>query len=213
MPLVISEYVALWGATPFAHAAETPWQATSAAQQLIIEAIARLPGDYQKLAEVAVHETAEVEENAQINGPAIIGPHCFVSGRALLRGGVFLDEGCVIGPGVEIKSSFMFRGAKVTHLSFVGDSILGAEVNVEGGAMIANRRNEFDDKRIVIAFEGGEIDTGVEKFGALIGDGCRIGANAVIAPGALVKPGSRVPRLGLVDLWPGAASGRGTRTR
>lgn len=82
----------------------------------------------------------------------------------------------------------------------MGDSVLGADVNVEAGAMIANYRNERADKRIRIRTEGGEIDTGVEKFGALIGDHARIGANAVIAPGALIPRGAIVPRLGLVDM-------------
>lgn len=93
----------------------------------------------------------------------------------------------------------MLIGSKIAHLSFVGDSIIGAGANIEAGAVIANYRNERDDKRIRIAFEGGVIDTGVEKFGALVGDGARIGANAVIAPGALIRPSAVVPRSALID--------------
>jgi bifunctional N-acetylglucosamine-1-phosphate-uridyltransferase/glucosamine-1-phosphate-acetyltransferase GlmU-like protein len=96
----------------------------------------------------------------------------------------------------------MFRASKIAHLSFVGDSIIGAGVNIEAGAIVANYRNEMDDKLIRIAWRGSIIDTGVEKFGALIGDDARIGANAVIAPGALIEPGFRLARLGKVDQHP-----------
>jgi NDP-sugar pyrophosphorylase family protein len=148
---------------------------------------------------VGVHRTATVEAGAVIKPPAIIGPNCFVASTAYLRGGVFLDEGCIVGPACELKSTFMLAGSKIAHLSFVGDSIIGAGANIEAGAIIANYRNERVDKRIRIAFDGEVIDTGVEKFGALVGDGAKIGANAVIAPGALIRPGAVVPRLALVD--------------
>jgi len=127
-----------------------------------------------------------------------------VASNAYLRGGVFLDDECIVGPGCELKSTFMFRGSKLAHLSFVGDSIIGSGVNIEAGAIVANYRNEMDDKRILILREGKIIDTGVEKFGALIGDDARIGANAVIAPGALIEPGFRLARLEKVDQHPRA---------
>ncbi|MFN0022908.1 MAG: transferase, partial [Parvularculaceae bacterium] len=107
-----------------------------------------------------------------------------------------------VGPACELKSVFMLKGSKVAHLSFVGDSIIGAGANIEAGAMIANYRNECAEKRIRISVGGAVIDTGVDKFGAVIGDGARIGANAVIAPGALIAPGTIVPRLSLVDQAP-----------
>ena len=112
---------------------------------------------------------------------------------------MWLDAGCVVGPGVELKSTLMFAGTTVAHLNFVGDSILGAGVNIEAGAVIANHRNERADKRIRIRYGDRILDTGVTKFGALIGDGARIGANAVIAPGALIERGAVVERLTLVD--------------
>jgi bifunctional N-acetylglucosamine-1-phosphate-uridyltransferase/glucosamine-1-phosphate-acetyltransferase GlmU-like protein len=106
---------------------------------------------------------------------------------------------------LELKSTFMFRGSKVAHLNFVGDSIVGSDVNIEAGAIVANYRNEMDNKRILILWKGTIIDTGVEKFGALIGDNARIGANAVVAPGALIEAGTRLTRLGKVDQYPHAA--------
>lgn len=103
-----------------------------------------------------------------------------------------------------MKSSLLFAGSRLAHLNFVGDSILGADVNCEAGAVIANFRNERKDRRIRILQDGEVIDTGVERFGAVLGDGARIGANAVIAPGALLAPSQVVPRLGLVDQSPEA---------
>ena len=97
------------------------------------------------------------------------------------------------------KSSFVFRGSKLAHFNFVGDSILGCEVNLEAGAIIANYRNEQDNPAISFTHKGQLIDTGVIKFGALVGDRTRIGANAVIAPGAILAPATIVGRLALVD--------------
>ncbi|MES2724715.1 MAG: DapH/DapD/GlmU-related protein [Pseudomonadota bacterium] len=151
---------------------------------------------------MALHRSAVVEPGAVLKGPAIIGPRCLVAAGAYLRGGVFLEEDCIVGPNAELKSSFMFKGSKLAHLNFVGDSILGAGVNIEAGAAIANYRNELEDKAIRIAWRGGVLETGVEKFGALLGDETRVGANAVIAPGAILERTARVGRLALVDQYP-----------
>jgi len=190
---------------------DKPWRLTAQAPEIISALLATLGGDYVLREGVAVHRSATVEVNALVKGPTIIGPACFVANSASLRGGVFLGEGCTIGPATEVKSSFMFPGSKLAHLNFVGDSILGANVNCEAGSIIANYRNELADKRIRIMAEGGVIETDVDKFGALVGDGARIGANAVIAPGALVRPGTIVPRLGLVDQLPSPSSDGGLR--
>lgn len=178
-----------------------PWGITSKAGDIIRKALGGLAG-YRVQDSVGVHRTATVEAGAVIKPPAIIGPRCFIASTAYLRGGVFLDEDCIIGPACEVKSTFMLYESKIAHLSFVGDSIIGAGANIEAGAIIANYRNELDDKRIRIAFDGAVIDTGVDKFGALVGDGARIGANAVIAPGALIRPGAVIPRFALVDQAP-----------
>lgn len=110
-----------------------------------------------------------------------------------------MERNATIGPGCEAKTVMMFEGSKLAHLSFAGDSIIGSGTNVEGGAIIANYRNEFDNKNIRIKRNGKTIDTGVEKFGALLGDGVRLGANSVIAPGALLEKGQVVGRLELID--------------
>lgn len=201
-PVDLRTYIPAAADGPFAALLDlAPWEITARARAIVTRAISGLSG-YDIADGVAVHRKATVEKGAVIKGPAIIGPECFVAAAAYLRDGVFLDENCIVGPACELKSVFMLRGSKLAHLSFAGDSIIGAGANIEAGAMIANFRNERADKRIRIVIGGTVIDTGVEKFGALIGDDARIGANAVIAPGALIGAGAVVPRLALIDQAP-----------
>jgi UDP-N-acetylglucosamine diphosphorylase / glucose-1-phosphate thymidylyltransferase / UDP-N-acetylgalactosamine diphosphorylase / glucosamine-1-phosphate N-acetyltransferase / galactosamine-1-phosphate N-acetyltransferase len=198
----IDLYIAQWRQSPFSGLYDEPWHVTGAAEQHIRAAFAMLRSDYVISDEVAVHHTAKLESGVTAKGPIIISANCLVAAGAYLRGGVFLDENCIVGPGSELKSSLMFNGSKLAHLNFVGDTILGANVNIEAGAVIANYRNEKQTKAIRIRHGQEVIDTGVDKFGALIGDGCRIGANAVIAPGALLLPDTHVGRLELIDQYP-----------
>jgi len=196
----LADYVARFARTVLAeHAALLPWELTARAAEVVMRVLATPGAAFEIAGDIARHPSARIEHGAVVKGPAVIGRGCLVAAGAYLRGGVWLEEECVVGPHAEIKASFLFRGARLAHLNFVGDSILGEDVNLEAGAVIANRRNERDDPRIRIAAGQHVIDTGVETFGALVGDRCRIGANAVVAPGALLPPRSIVPRLGLID--------------
>src|SRR5262249_52480085 len=103
------------------------------------------------------------------------------------------------GPYCEIKSSFIHGGSKAAHLNFVGDSVIGHDVNIEAGAILANYRNERPDKQIYVRIGQSIHATGVEKFGSILGDGTRVGANAVLAPGTVLGPNSIVKRLELID--------------
>lgn len=197
--LRLSAFIEAWTASPFAAVDDLPWNVTQHASALILAAIGSLGSGYRIEDGRAVHETATIESGAVLKGPLIVGPGAFVAAGAYLRDGVFLAGDCIVGPGCELKTSFMFAGSKIAHLSFVGDSLLGSDVNIEAGAMIANYRNELDDKQIRMRVDEATIDTGVDKFGSLIGDRCRIGANAVLAPGTVLRPGVRIGRLQLVD--------------
>jgi UDP-N-acetylglucosamine diphosphorylase / glucose-1-phosphate thymidylyltransferase / UDP-N-acetylgalactosamine diphosphorylase / glucosamine-1-phosphate N-acetyltransferase / galactosamine-1-phosphate N-acetyltransferase len=179
-----------------------PWELTSDAIAIVEQLLVQLGQDYSINAKIAVHNSATIERAATIKGPAIIGPDCFIATNAYIRGGGWLESNCVLGPGVELKSSFLFSGTKLAHFNFVGDSILGRDVNLEAGAIIANSRNEQGTTAIALTHRGKRIATGVNKFGALIGDGTKIGANAVVAPGALIAPGTIIDRLALVDQAP-----------
>lgn len=193
----ISAFIATWPKLQVAQAA--PWQVTLACERQVLALMEHLEAGYRREGDCAIHETAIVEPGAVLKGPIIIGPAAFVAAGAYLRGGVYIGANCIVGPGCEVKSSFMLDSSKLAHFNFVGDSLIGENVNIEAGAIIANYRNELDGAIIRIRHGQAVIDTGARKFGALIGDGCKIGANAVIAPGALLQPGTRVPRLGLVD--------------
>ena len=191
-----------WSSALFGHFQEPAWRATTLASELVSTALTSLPAGYTVTGDIAIHESANVEDGSNIKGPAIIGPNTFIGAGALIRGGVFLEGDCIVGHACELKTSFMFSGSKVAHLSFVGDSIIGARVNIEAGAVVANYRNELDNKRIHILWNDNVIDTGVEKFGALIGDEVKIGANTVVAPGAILAPGTVIPRLASIDQYP-----------
>ncbi|KAA2232146.1 LpxA family transferase [Salinarimonas soli] len=192
--------IAAFDASPLAAVGRlAPWDLTARAAGIVEAILAALPPGYLIEDGVAVHASASVEAGAVLKGPLIVGPACRIAAGAYLRGGCWLAEDCVVGPGAEVKSSFLFAAARLAHFNFVGDSILGGDVNLEAGAIIANHRNERADPTIAIRVGGRVVETGVTKFGALVGDGARIGANAVVAPGALLARGTVVPRLGLVD--------------
>jgi UDP-N-acetylglucosamine diphosphorylase / glucose-1-phosphate thymidylyltransferase / UDP-N-acetylgalactosamine diphosphorylase / glucosamine-1-phosphate N-acetyltransferase / galactosamine-1-phosphate N-acetyltransferase len=176
-----------------------PWELTLNSTRVVARLLSRLGDAYAVSGDIAIHLTSTVEEGAIIKGPAIIGPKCFIAAGAYLRGGCWLEANCIVGPGAELKSSFIFRGSKLAHFNFVGDSILGCEVNLEAGSIIANYRNERVDPVISFIHMGKRIETGAEKFGALVGDRTKIGANAVVAPGAILAPGTIVKRLSLID--------------
>jgi UDP-N-acetylglucosamine diphosphorylase / glucose-1-phosphate thymidylyltransferase / UDP-N-acetylgalactosamine diphosphorylase / glucosamine-1-phosphate N-acetyltransferase / galactosamine-1-phosphate N-acetyltransferase len=177
-----------------------PWDACSRAATIVEARFADLSASYKFIDErIAVHVTAVIEQGAILKAPCIVGEDCFVASYAYIRDGVWLDSRVAVGPSAEIKSSFICDGSRIAHLNFVGNSIIGRNVNIEAGAILANFRNERDGGE-VICFDGQKsIRTGQDKFGALVGDGCRIGANAVLAPGTILARGTVVERLSLVD--------------
>lgn len=176
-----------------------PWDITAKLPGLIDVMISHLNNHYSVRKGVAVHKSATVEKGVIIKAPAVIGRNCFIGSHAYLRGGVFLCESVNIGPGCEIKSSIICQGSSMAHFNFIGDSIIGNFVNFEAGSVIANHFNERSDKRIFVIYNKEIIDTGKEKFGALVGDNSRIGTNAVLSPGTILLPGSIVKRLELIE--------------
>jgi len=177
-----------------------PWELVNSIEHVIHTLIAGLsPAAFEIDNGIAIHRDARVESGAVLKGPLILGAHCFVAAGAYLRGGNWLASGCTIGPGAELKSSLVFAGTKLAHFNFVGDSILGEDVNLEAGSILCNYRNERADKEIRVRVGMQLYGTGCQKFGALVGDHSRIGANAVLAPGALLAQGSIIPRCSLRD--------------
>ncbi|MGI1988733.1 hypothetical protein [Shewanella glacialipiscicola] len=196
-----NELIATFEASPLARWRELAlWELTSKSEIVVRQMLPELiVTEFNICGEVAIHKTATVESGAVLKGPLIIGPHCFIAAGAYLRGGNWVAEHCTFGPGAELKSSFVFSGTKLAHFNFVGDSILGEDVNLEAGSIICNYRNERQNKEVLVRIGTKLHRTGCEKFGAIVGDNCRIGANAVLAPGAIMRSGAIVRRASLLD--------------
>jgi UDP-N-acetylglucosamine diphosphorylase / glucose-1-phosphate thymidylyltransferase / UDP-N-acetylgalactosamine diphosphorylase / glucosamine-1-phosphate N-acetyltransferase / galactosamine-1-phosphate N-acetyltransferase len=177
-----------------------PWEITSQSADIVRSILnSALTDEFNVSGDIAVHKSALIEPGAVLKGPLVVSAGCLVAAGAYLRGGCWVAENCIFGPGAELKSSFVFSGTKLAHFNFVGDSVLGAGVNLEAGSIICNYRNERESKEILVRIGGGLHRTGSVKFGALVGDRSRVGANAVLAPGAILRPGSVVRRTELCD--------------
>jgi NDP-sugar pyrophosphorylase family protein len=182
---------------------EAPWTIPPRLDELLRLRIASLNNqEYSIRDTIAIHNSACVENNVIIKGPAVISANCFVAAHAYLRGGVFLGERVTIGPGCEVKSSIILSDSALAHFNFVGDSLLGSFVNLEAGAVIANHYNERKLKTVSVMIREKCFPINVQKFGALLGDFTKIGANAVLCPGTILQPSSVVKRLALIEQCP-----------
>ncbi len=176
-----------------------PWEMTNNLPTLLLHYLSKVDDNYIVTDGIAIHRTAVVEKGAILKAPVIINENCFIGANAYLRGGIYLGSNCTIGPCCEIKSSIIFNNTSIAHFNFIGDSIIGHNVNFEAGSLIANHYNERIYKKISVLSSSKTIDTGVEKFGALVGDNSKIGANAVLSPGTILKTNTLVKRLELID--------------
>jgi UDP-N-acetylglucosamine diphosphorylase / glucose-1-phosphate thymidylyltransferase / UDP-N-acetylgalactosamine diphosphorylase / glucosamine-1-phosphate N-acetyltransferase / galactosamine-1-phosphate N-acetyltransferase len=196
--ICIDDYINSFS-TYFQQEDKQPWQIINTLPGIIIHLITQLSNDFVITNGVAIHKTATVETGTILKPPVIIGSNCFIGAHAYLRGGVYLSSDVKIGPGCEIKSSIIFNATSIAHFNFIGNSIIGSNVNIEAGAVTANHYNERTDKQIEVLYKGEIIKTNTHKFGALAGDGCKIGANAVLSPGTLLAKNTIVKRLQLVE--------------
>ncbi len=129
-----------------------------------------------------------VEPGALIKGPAIIGDHSEIRQTAYLRGYCLVGRGCVAGHATEVKHAVFLDGAKAGHFAYLGDSILGADVNLGAGTKCANLR--FLPGNVMVKSGPNRIDSGLRKFGAILGDRVQTGCNAVTSPGTVLGPDS-----------------------
>ncbi len=178
---------------------ELPWNLVSNVQNILVHKIKSLPSDYKVTNDVAIHKKAKIEEHVTLKGPIIISEGCFIGAHAYLRGGVYIGEKTVVGPACEVKSTLIMSGSALAHFNFVGDSLIGSYVNMEAGSIIANHYNERLDKTIYVMINKKKTKIEVTKFGALVGDHSKIGANAVLSPGTILEPQSTVKRLELIE--------------
>ncbi|HUS33736.1 MAG TPA: DapH/DapD/GlmU-related protein [Verrucomicrobiae bacterium] len=139
---------------------------------------------------VFIGEGTVIEDGAMIKGPAIIGRNCSIRHNAYIREDVIIGDGCVIGNSCEFKHSLLFNGAQVPHFNYVGDSILGYRAHLGAGVKISNVK--LMPENVTVEKDGVPFDTGLRKFGALLGDHTDIGCNAVLNPGTIIGRGSMV---------------------
>ena len=177
----------------------SPWNITARLKDIIEGIIPNLGADFKVDKGVAIHRSAILEPGVTLKSPIIIMDNCIVGANAYFREGVYLDSYVKIGPSSEIKSSLIFSNTAIAHLNYIGNSIIGRDVNFEGGSIAANHYNERADKRIYVYYNNRIIDTGMEKFGALVGDHSKIGANGVLSPGTILEKKSIVKRLELIE--------------
>lgn len=134
--------------------------------------------------QVSIGAGTIVEPGAMIIGPAIIGAGCRIRHGAYIRENVIVGDGCVVGNSVELKHCVLFNQCQVPHFNYVGDSILGHKAHLGAGSILSNVK--LDNQNVWVDFEGTPIDTGLRKFGGLIGDRAEIGCNSVLNPGSII---------------------------
>jgi NDP-sugar pyrophosphorylase family protein len=139
---------------------------------------------------------AVVEPGAMIKSPAYIGAKSEVRQGAYLRGNVLVGSACVVGHTTEVKNAIFLDGAHAAHFAYVADSILGNRVNLGAGTKLANLK--LDRANVVVRAGGQSVDSGLRKFGAVLGDGVQIGCNTVLNPGTLLGPECIVYAMALV---------------
>ena len=176
---------------------EYPWQALSGIKALILELGSELGDDYTQVApDVWVHKTATVAPTAYLGGPCIIGAGTEVRHCAFIRGSALVGENCVVGNSVELKNVILFDNVQVPHYNYVGDSILGYKSHMGAGSLTSNVKS---DKTLVVVKDGDEkYETGLKKFGAMVGDFVEVGCNSVLNPGTVVGRGSNIYPLSCV---------------
>ncbi len=159
---------------------------------------------------VFIGEGTVVEPGALIKGPAIIGKNCQIRHNAYIRENVIVGDDCVVGNSCELKNTMLFNGAQVPHFNYLGDSILGHKAHVgagviasnlkslPGNVMVTSCKSQVESSESATPNEPStfnlqpstSIDTGLRKFGALIGDGAEVGCNSVLNPGSIIGRGA-----------------------
>jgi NDP-sugar pyrophosphorylase family protein len=137
---------------------------------------------------VVIESNVKVLEGAVVRGPSYIGRNSVIGNNVLLRNSMVGDE-CVIGYGTEVKHSYVGNGCWF-HSNYIGDSVIGDDCSFGAGTVLANLR--FDEAKIVVEVGNNRVDTGYDKLGAIVGQGCRTGINASLMPGVRVGPHSFV---------------------
>ncbi len=178
-------------AAPLLEGVLYPWEALSGIKDFILALIKTLDREeYNVLGEnVFVHKSATVAKTAFIKGPAVIGEGTEVRHCAFIRGSALIGKNCVVGNSTELKNVILFDNVQVPHYNYVGDSILGYRSHMGAGAITSNVKS---DKSLVTVNAGERLETGLKKFGAMLGDFVEVGCNSVLNPGTVVGRNSNI---------------------
>ena len=169
-----------------------PWEVLPKIGAFIKELGATLdPEEYEKRGEdVWVAKSATVFESAYIHGPAIIGKNAEVRHCAFIRGNAIVGEGAVVGNSTELKNVVLFNKVQVPHYNYVGDSVLGFKAHMGAGSITSNVKS--DSSLVKVHAPEGDIETGLKKFGAMLGDHVEVGCGSVLNPGTVVGKCSNI---------------------
>ena len=169
-----------------------PWEVLPKISAFIMELGETLSEEeYDKHGEnVWIAKSAKVFPSAYINGPAIIGKNAEVRHCAFIRGNAIVGEGAVVGNSTELKNVILFNKVQVPHYNYVGDSILGFKAHMGAGSITSNVKS--DKKLVVVKTRNGNLETGIKKFGAMLGDEVEVGCGTVLNPGSVVGKHSNI---------------------
>ena len=169
-----------------------PWEALDGIKDLILSLGSQLsPEEYSQPQEhVWVHKTAVVAPTAYLGAPCIIGPETEVRHCAFVRGSAIVGKGAVVGNSTELKNVILFDKVQVPHYNYVGDSILGYKSHMGAGSITSNVKS--DKKLVVVKAKETQIETGLKKFGAMLGDEVEVGCGSVLNPGTVVGSHSNI---------------------
>ena len=175
-----------------------PWEALSEIKNFIPELGASLPEElFEKRGEnVWIAKSAKVAPTAYINGPAIIDEEAEIRHCAFIRGNAIVGRGAVVGNSTELKNVILFNKVQVPHYNYVGDSILGFKAHMGAGSITSNVKS--DKTLVTVNLEGQKIETGLKKFGAMLGDEVEVGCNSVLNPGTVIGRKANVYPLSMV---------------
>ena len=169
-----------------------PWEALAGIKELILKLGPMLDkNEYTEVSpNVWVAKSAKVFDSAYLGAPCIIGPRTEGRHCAFIRGSALVGADCVVGNSVELKNVILFDHVQTPHYNYVGDSILGYYAHMGAGSITSNVRS---DKKLVVVHDGkNQIETGLKKFGAMVGNHVEVGCNAVLNPGTVIGPNSNV---------------------
>lgn len=185
-------------AAPLLETVLYPWEALPKIGSFILKLGATLSEEeYEKTGEdIWIAKTADVASTASIHGPAIIGKDAQIRHCAFLRGNVIVGNGAVVGNSTELKNAILFNKVQVPHYNYVGDSILGYKAHMGAGAIASNVK--ADKRPVIVTFPEGKIETGLKKFGAMLGDEVEVGCGSVLNPGTVVGKKSNIYPLSFV---------------